>query len=105
MSSFQSQRRKAYIFRVMMGVGKKWQRYWDRETNGRHLHEVQSKIGRDVSKGNKKQQVITAVTVGKHPTGNCSQYGKRKTVEHVLTVCRRYETERIYTVTGLKRAG
>lgn len=85
---------KSLHFWGMTGVGKKWQQYWDRETKGRHLHKAQNKIGRDVNKGNnRKQQVITAVTVGKHPTGNCSQYGKRKTVEHVLSVCRRYETE------------
>lgn len=64
-----------------------------------------TKLG-DVNRGNnRKQQVITAAIVGKHSTGNCSQYGKWETVEHVLTVCRRYETERIYRVTGLKRPG
>ena len=44
----------------------------------------------------------TLFIIGKHPTGNC-QCEEKEAVSHVLTECRKYETERRNMLNALQR--
>ena len=102
---------------VWRSINQQWQQSWDNATKGRHLHEIQSKVGISRSRGTKrKEQVImsrlrighsnlngTLFITGNHPTGMCEQCQEAETVEHILITCRKFIKERQEMVTQLKK--
>lgn len=104
---------------VWRSVNQQWQQSWDNATKGRHLYEIQRKVGISRSRGaNRKEQVIisrlrighsnlnsTLLIIGKHPTGMCEQCQEAETVEHVLKTCRTFNQERQEMITQLQNIG
>ena len=85
-----------------------WQEKWDNEVKGRHYYDSQKSIRvKKVGSGRRKEEMVltrlrlghsalnkTLQLIGKHQNGLCEECQEDETVEHVLVVCRRYETER-----------
>ncbi len=85
---------------IKKGINTNWQLFWDNELKGRHLHSVQTMVGRGRnSRGRRKEDcVISRLRLGhtglnstlhiirKHPTGLCDWCGVKETVEHNYSV-------------------
>ena len=80
--SMSKEEAKSMIWTVMV---EKWQEQWNRDTRGRHLFQVQRKVGegRTTGKDRREEAVFSRLRVGhsqlnktlhvigKHPTGKC----------------------------------
>lgn len=87
---------------------REWQSQWNREIKGRHLYNIQNKVG-DVKNrgGNRREEIVmTRLRIGhsnlnstlhiirKHPTGFCGYCQVAETTEHVLMSCKQYDEQR-----------
>jgi ribonuclease HI len=101
---------------VKAAIIRLWQEDWNKESKGRHLFNIQSKVGKERrTYGNRKEDtVITRLRIG-HSKLNCSMFiigksdseccshcGRTETVEHVLLYCEAYRRERNQLVGKLK---
>jgi len=89
-------------------INKKWQAHWDAEEKGRHLYNIQQKVGTERVTGRKRREGIIFTRlrighcglnkylhiVGKHISGRCEFCENIETVEHVIFECQKYERER-----------
>ena len=87
---------------------KVWQEYWDIQDTGRHLYNIQEKVGLGRRRGrNRREEAIitrlrightglnnTLYKIGKHPDGSCDKCGQAETFQHVLLDCRGYVEQR-----------
>lgn len=93
---------------IKRNILKIWQQYWDNEIKGRHMHQIQSIVGKGRITGRSRyeENMITRLRlghtrlnstlhlIGKNPTGLCEACEVSETVEHVVMHCRRYKVER-----------
>jgi len=93
---------------IAIKINKRWQKVWNNDCKGRHLYQIQRKVGNERKRyGNRKKDVIimrlrighTALNyslykIGKHDTGKCDKCGELETVQHILLECAAYEWER-----------
>lgn len=104
---------------IAIEISKKWQKIWNNDSKGRHLYQIQERVGNERKRyGNRKKDVIitrlrighTALNyslykIGKHDTGKCDNCGELETVQHILLECAAYERERQQLSQELGRMG
>ncbi|MGL5597690.1 MAG: ribonuclease H family protein, partial [Aeromonas sp.] len=95
---------------IKQAVTKFWQQKWDMEKTGRHLYNIQKKVGLQINETGsdfkrREEVIITRLRLGhsslngnlhkirKHPSGFCRFCGETETVEHILLQCRAYNKE------------
>ncbi|KAG5278648.1 hypothetical protein AALO_G00101240 [Alosa alosa] len=105
---------------VQRAMVKQWQVIWQRENKGRHLYNIQRKVGREVKVGgNRRDEVVmarmrightllnsTQFRTGRRASGKCTWCScEDETIQHVLFECPKYHSERIQWKTELQRVG
>jgi ribonuclease HI len=104
---------------IKSALNKMWQQKWDKESKGRHLYNIQNKVGVERSKyGSRKEDAIISrlrightclnyslFIIGKRVSENCDKCGLPETVEHVLIHCIEYNRERTNFIESLRYMG